>query len=218
MSAVPPPNLADILEISSARHSHLCPRQVLGARMALASAATLGLELPRRDKRLLVIAETDGCFIDGLEAAAGVSPGHRTLRIEDYGKVAAVFVDTGSGLALRLAPRADVRELARAYAPDEPRHYFAQLRGYQLMPDERLFSITPVSLAVPAEQIISRPGVRTSCCLCGEEIINEREIIHQGQAYCRACFGLGYYREQSKIIPAGLLSMPAGMNRATVNE
>ena len=75
-----------LLERTAARHSHLCPRQVLGVRMALAGAAALGLEIPRKDKRLLVIAETNGCFLDGLEIAAGVSPGRRTLRIEDYAR------------------------------------------------------------------------------------------------------------------------------------
>lgn len=190
------PDLEELLTLSSARHSHLCPRQVLGVRMALAGAAALDLDLPRQDKRLLVIAETDGCFVDGLEVAAGISAGHRTLRIEDYGKVAAAFIDTKTGKTLRLAPKLDVRELARAFAPDEPRHYFSQLKGYQIMPDEALFSITPVLLAASIEQLVSRPGVRVNCCACGEEIINEREIVYQGKAYCRSCLGKGYYQTE----------------------
>lgn len=197
--------ISELLAQSSARHSHLCPRQVLGVRMALAGAKSLNLELPRQDKRLLVIAETDGCFIDGLEVAAGVSPGHRTLRIEDFGKVAATFVDTKTGHTLRLAPKPDVRELARVYAPGEARHYFAQLKGYQVMPDEALFSISPVTLKTPIEQIISRPGVRVNCCVCGEEIINEREIVFQGSNYCRTCHGQGYYHENEVIFPMNLI-------------
>lgn len=198
------PDLCELLALSSARHSHLCPRQVLGVRMALAGAAALGLALPRADKRLLVIAETDGCFFDGLEVAAGVTPGHRTLRVEDYGKVAATFVDVQAGSALRLAPRPDVRQAAQEYAPHEPRHYFAQLLGYQAMPDERLFSLTPVRLTPPVEQIVSRPGVRVTCAACGEEIINEREIVLDGLPYCRACLGQGYYQPHGLPLPAAL--------------
>src|SRR5512142_3210454 len=112
-------DISALLALSNARHSHLCPRQVLGVRMALAGAAALGLDLPRADKRLLVIAETDGCFVDGLEVAAGVSPGHRTLRIEDYGKIGATFVKVATGDAVRLAPRLDVRARAQDYALDE---------------------------------------------------------------------------------------------------
>jgi formylmethanofuran dehydrogenase subunit E len=205
------PDLSALLTLSSTRHSHLCPRQVLGVRMALAGAAALDLDLPRQDKRMLVIAETDGCFVDGLEVTAGISAGHRTLRIEDYGKVAATFIDTQTRKTLRLAPKLGVRELARSFAPDEPRHYFAQLKGYQVMPDDALFSITSVTLTVPIEQIVSRPDVRVNCCACGEEIINEREIAYQGKAFCRSCLGRGYYQMESveTLIAAGDLFPPA---------
>src|SRR5512137_1042207 len=137
-------DLQPLLSELSARHAHLCPRQILGLRIGLAGAARLGLALPRRDKTLMVIAESDGCFADGLEVAAGVSIGHRTLRVEDYGKVAATFVNAQTGAALRLAPRPDVRQAAFAYAPGETRRYYAQLEGYQRMPDEELLSVRPV--------------------------------------------------------------------------
>jgi len=195
------PDIQALLEISSARHSHLCPRQVLGVRMALAGAAALGMDVPRKDKKLLVIAETDGCFIDGVEVAAGVAVGRRTLRVEDYGKVAATFINVKSGAAIRLAPRGDVRERARMYAPEEARHYFAQLVGYQRMPDGELFSFTRVVLKQTLEEIISRPGVRVNCIVCGEEIMNEREVVLDGQNYCRACFGQGYYLEDREALP-----------------
>jgi formylmethanofuran dehydrogenase subunit E len=193
-------DLQAILAESSARHSHLCPRQVLGARIGIAGAAALGLEIPRNDKRLLVIVETDGCFADGVEVATGCTMGHRTLRMEDYGKIAATFVDVKTDRAVRVAPRLDVRERAYAYAPEERRHYFAQLQGYQIMPDEELLFIQEVALKTPAAEIVSRPVVRTNCDRCGEEIINEREVRRDGQVLCRACAEGGYYElmEQDK--------------------
>ena len=191
--------LDNLLKITAARHSHLCPRQVLGVRMALAGASALGMEIPRKDKNMLIIAETDGCFVDGLEVAGGVSPGRRTLRIEDYGKIGATFINVKDGKVLRLAPRLDIRERARAYAPDEPRHYFAQLCGYQLMPDDELFYINPVTLSPSIEQIVSRAGLRVNCASCGEEIMNEREIKYQGLNYCRSCFGAGYYGKEAVV-------------------
>ena len=186
--------LQTILEISTARHSHLCPRQILGARIGLAGGAALGLDLPRSDKRLLIILETDGCFADGVEVATGCTVGHRTLRVEDYGKIAATFIDVKSGAAVRIAPRLDVRERAYAYAPAEPRHYFAQLHAYQIMPDAELLTMQPVTLTTPIEAIVSRPGVRVNCDQCGEEIINEREVVNGSLRLCRACAGQGYYR------------------------
>ncbi|MEZ4727486.1 MAG: FmdE family protein [Caldilineaceae bacterium] len=189
-------DLQAILQRSSARHKHLCPRQVLGARMGLAGAAALGLNLPRTDKRLLVIVETDGCFADGVEVATGCTMGHRTLRLEDYGKIAATLIDVKQGGAVRVAPQIDVRERAYAYASEEPRHYFAQLQAYQVMPESELLTIQPVTLTTPVATIVSRPGVRVNCDQCGEEIINEREVQVAGQLLCRACAGRSYYQTQ----------------------
>ncbi len=189
------PELDPMLKKSAARHSHLCPRQVLGVRMGLAGAQALGLDVPRRDKQLLVIVETDGCFVDGIEAATGCSVGHRTLRVEDYGKVAAAFVAVRTGQAVRLAPRVDIREAARRYAPGQRRRYYAQLEGYQAMPTAELFTVEPVRLKTPVQVLVSRPGVRTECERCGEEIINEREQSIAGETLCLACTGASYYEE-----------------------
>lgn len=185
--------LQEILAISSARHSHLCPRQVLGARLGLAGAAALRLDLPRTDKELLTIVETDGCFADGVEVATGCTVGHRTLRVEDYGKIGATLIHVPTERAVRVAPRLDVREQAYTYAPGERRHYFAQLQAYQIMPDAALLTVQWVRLTTPVAQIVSRPIVRTNCQRCGEEIINEREVQREAQILCRSCAGGSYY-------------------------
>lgn len=192
-------DLQSLLTASASLHSHLCPRQVLGVRLALAGGRALGLDLPRKDKRLLVIAEMDGCFTDGVMVAAGVSVGRRTLRVEDYGKVAATFVDTETGAAFRIAPQPDIRQKARLYAPEERKHYFAMLTGYERMPDEALLTVRPVELTTPLKDILSRPGLRACCDLCGEEIVNEREVHRHGQVLCRACAGPVYYRYQEGL-------------------
>ncbi|MFZ5912358.1 MAG: FmdE family protein [Chloroflexota bacterium] len=186
-------DIRPLLETSSRDHSHLCPRQILGVRIGLAGMSTLGFDAPPTGKRILVIAETDGCFVDGVSAATNCTVGHRTLRVEDYGKVAATFVDTHSGRAVRVAPALDVRQKAYAYAPDEPRHYFAQMIAYQVMPNDEMLTITEVTLHTPIEDIVSRPGLRVNCDACGEEIMNEREIKQGELTLCRPCARGGYY-------------------------
>jgi formylmethanofuran dehydrogenase subunit E len=186
--------LTDYLEKSSRDHSHLCPRQILGVRMGLCGINALGLPANQGSKRLLVITETDGCFADGLTAATDCTVGHRTLRVEDYGKAAATFVDTHTGLAVRVSPVLDIRELAHHYTQNEPRHYFAQMQAYQVMPDEEMFTVTKVHLAASIAEIVSRPGMRVNCDVCGEEIMNEREINRDGLTLCRACAEAPYYR------------------------
>jgi formylmethanofuran dehydrogenase subunit E len=184
-----------LLEKSASQHSHLCPRQILGVRIGLTGIASLGLEDERPGtKRLLVILESDGCFADGVISATDCTVGHRTLRVEDYGKVAATFVDTKTGRTVRVAPTLDVRQQACSCAPEESRHYFAQMQAYQTMPVEKLLTITEIKLVIPIEQIVSRPGLRTECTVCGEEIMNEREIIVDGLPLCRACAGHSYYQ------------------------
>ncbi|MCB8983331.1 MAG: TraR/DksA C4-type zinc finger protein [Ardenticatenaceae bacterium] len=192
-------DLQEILDLSSSWHRHLCPRQVLGARMGLAGAAALGLAVPQRDKRLMAIVETDGCFASGVEAATGCSMRHRTMRLEDYGKIAVTFVDVKTGTAVRLAPQPDVREKALAFAPEEKKHYFAQLVGYQRMPDAELLTIRPVRLRMPVEKIVSRPVVRVNCAICGEEIINEREVVRDGQIFCQGCAHSAYYETDTLL-------------------
>lgn len=209
--------LQQILAISSARHQHLCPRQILGARIGLAGGAALGLALPRADKRLLIILETDGCFANGVEAATGCTVGHRTLRVADYGKVAATLIDTKTEQAIRIAPQLNVREKAYLYAPHEPRHYFAQLQAYQTMPDAALLTIQAVTLTTPVKAIVSRAGVRVNCAVCGEEIINERELLVGGRPLCQSCAGSGYYQVTAlETVPIARtpydLSLPAHHN------
>jgi formylmethanofuran dehydrogenase subunit E len=62
--------------------------------MGLHAGQLLQLDLPRTDKRLFVLVETDGCLTDGVAVATGCWFGRRTLRLVDQGKVAATFVDT----------------------------------------------------------------------------------------------------------------------------
>lgn len=195
-------DLEALLEISSRNHDHLCPRQILGARIGLAGLSALGFPEPPGRKRLLVILETDGCFADGMMAATDCSVGHRTLRVEDYGKTAATFVDTQTGLAVRVAPAVDARAQACDCVPEEARHYFAQMQAYRTIPDEKLLTVTEVQLTTPVEQIVSSPGIRTNCAICGEEIINEREIEQEGTVLCRACAGTAYYLQRVSLSSA----------------
>lgn len=178
-------------------HRHLCPRQVLGVRMGLFSGEYLGLELPRKDKRLFVFVETDGCGLDGIAVATGTNPGRRTMTVKDYGKVAATFVDTKQGDAVRIVPRAGVRTAARNYAPEARNRWTAQLEGYQLMPPHELLLAEPVQLAIDLERLISRAGVRVNCEICGEEILNEREVLRAGSVLCRPCAGDSYFERIS---------------------
>jgi formylmethanofuran dehydrogenase subunit E len=182
-----------IFQESSRRHKHLCPRQVLGVRMSLLAGELLHLELPCVDKPLLVIAETDGCAIDGIIAATGCHIGSRTLRIYEFGKVAATFIDTYTEEVIRIAPSRECRSLALHHAPNARNHWEAMLLGYQVMPVEDLFCVQYVKLNCSLAELISKPSKKAQCEICNEEIINGREVIRDGSILCRSCAGESYY-------------------------
>ncbi len=185
--------LGDILNESSARHKHICPRQVLGARMTLYAAELLQLDLPRADKRLLIIAETDGCTVDGIIAASGCHIGSRTLRILDFGKVAATFTDIHTETSLRITPSRASRSLALEYVPAALNNWTAMLHAYQIIPAQELFAYQHVELMPSLDEIISKPNRKTICEKCGEEIINGREVLNNNIILCRTCAGESYY-------------------------
>lgn len=187
------PELEELLEASAAHHKHLCPRQVLGVRMGLLGSKRLGLEVPREDKRLIVFMETDGCAADGVSVSTGSWVGRRTMRIVDFGKVAATLVDSESGRAYRVYPHPRSRARAADAVPHARSRWHGQLKAYQVLPDDELLCVQAVVLDVDLDVIISRAGVRTVCDNCGEEIINEREVLAGDRTLCRGCTGESYY-------------------------
>lgn len=186
-------SLESILQESAKRHKHLCPRQVLGARMALFASELLGLELPCGNKHMLVTAETDGCTVDGLISATGCRAGSRTLRILDFGKVAATFTNICAGKSIRVTPRREARSIVWDYVPAARNKWEAMLFGYQIMPARELFTVQHVELNESLARIISQPGRKMVCKVCEEEIINGREVMNNNLVLCRSCAGERYY-------------------------
>ena len=196
------PHLQPVLETSAQFHHHLCPRQVLGVRIGLAGLRELGFTVPVRQKKLLVMVETDGCFVSGVQAATGCSVNRRTLRVVDIGRIGVTFVNVRTEEAVRIAPRTDVRQRSARFVPpvtDNRRgRYIAMLEAYQVMPDDEVMTVERVKLSRPVREIVSRPFIRVDCSVCGEEIINEREVMIDGRPVCLPCAGQGYYQVESK--------------------
>ena len=201
--------LTDLLSASAEKHHHLCPRQVLGVRMGLLAGRRLGLSLPQSDKRLVTLVETDGCVVSGLSVATGCWVGRRTLRVIDFGKVAATFIDTHTEQAVRIAPQATSRQSAKEYAPADVSRWESYLIGYQLVPDEKLFEVQVVRLRFSLAKLLSKEGYRVNCEACGEEIFNQREVQHEGSILCRACAGEAYYHlPEASVLPIDTGSWP----------
>jgi formylmethanofuran dehydrogenase subunit E len=180
-------SLEELLQESSAIHRHQCAGQVLGVRMATAGCREVGIDEPKSCKKLVVYVEMDRCATDAVQAVTGCSLGKRTLKFLDYGKMAATFVNTEARQAVRVLARDEARALAPRYAPDAANPREAQKQAYRIMPEETLFSIQPVSLQVPEQEMPGYRSARTQCETCGEGINFHREVAIGGRILCIPC-------------------------------
>ena len=172
---------------------HACAGLVLGARLALHGAALLGIDVPDRSKRLVVVLETDRCAADAVQAVTGCRPGRRTLRFLDYGKLAATFLDTTTGKAVRVAARPDLRSRATAGAHDGEDRHDAQRRAYATWAPGDLFTAIAVDADIDQFDRPGPPARRTSCGQCGEEVSDGREILTDAGIRCRPCAGPDHF-------------------------
>ena len=182
--------LESMLDRATAAAGHLCPGQVLGARMTVRGLRELDVPVPPPPKRLMAFIETDGCVAEAVAAISGCSLGSRTLRHLDYGKTAVTLLDLTTGRAVRVKARDDARELAALFRPGEDAHA-AQAEAYRQMPDEALLTVQPVRLR--QEDLPRRPRARRDCAGCGEQVSAGREVLLGGRALCQACAAGAYY-------------------------
>lgn len=167
---------------------HVCAGLVLGTRLALYAGELLGVGLPDRGKRLVVEVEIDRCAADAVQAVTGCRPGKRTLRFADYGKLAATFWDLGSGRAVRVAARGDLRDRVGAYGADR---HARQSAAYLAWPAEELFTVREVERPLGSLDLPGRPVRRVACVACGEEVADGRDVATELGPCCRPCAGMG---------------------------
>jgi formylmethanofuran dehydrogenase subunit E len=184
-----------LLERSASLHGHLCPGQVLGVRMSMLGLRSIGIGDPLGNDRksIIVFVEMDRCATDAVQSVTGCSLGHRTMKFLDYGKMAATFVNIKTGKAVRVLAKEEARESARIYCPGIEDKYSAQLEAYKVMPDDELFYVMEVDVALKPEDMPGRPLRRVRCSSCGEYVQDMREVKSDGKNFCKACAGTPYY-------------------------
>ena len=190
------PPLKDLLGECEALHGHICPGQVLGARMGVLGCRLIGIEDPRGvdRKKLIVWVEIDRCMTDALSAVTGVRLGRRSLKYFDYGKVAATFLNTETGRAVRIAALDSSRALADARYASLKGKKERQMAAYTEASEEELFKTVEVTVDFKETDAPGRPKVRLTCAVCLEGVNDGRELYGEGgEVLCRPCAGGGYY-------------------------
>jgi formylmethanofuran dehydrogenase subunit E len=196
-------SLDTLLHEAELAHGHLCAGQILGVRMAMLALHRLGIQDPRLRtlpdgslnpdrKRLVVFVEIDRCATDAISVVTAARVGKRALKLRDFGKMAATFVDLNARLeednykGLRLVALETSKTLAADLYPALEKNA-QQMSAYRELPDADLFSETWVRVPLPASEFPGYKGTRVACALCGEGINFDRFVDRDGQRLCLAC-------------------------------
>ena len=185
-------DLVKCLEDAKQFHGDLCAGITLGTRMSILGLKAIGIEDPKgKDrKNIIVFAETDRCVTDALLATTGCHPGKRTMKIFDYGKMAATFVNlkTGKAVRINIKNKDGNKKLIREEIEQNP-----HTDEYTLMPAEDLFNIVEVSVNLKPEDLPGKPLYIVTCSSCGERIMDAREVVDGCKIFCRPCASDNFY-------------------------
>jgi formylmethanofuran dehydrogenase subunit E len=185
----------EYLELAAVAHGHLCAGQVLGVRMAMLGLREIGITDPIAErKRIVTYVEIDRCLTDAVALVANCRLGKRALKVRDWGKVAATFIDLQTGRALRIAAKESSKRAAKEMFPDMPKDA-GQQKAYAQLSDEILFDRKWVRVEVRPEDLPGFKGPRVVCDECGEGINFRREVLQSGRTLCRSCAGESYFAE-----------------------
>ena len=192
----------NLLTGSAKAHGHLCPGQVVGVRMAMLGCQLIGLENSRtlpQIKKLIVYVEMDRCASDAVMAVTGCRVGKRTVKIMDYGIMAATFVNLETGKAVRVRARESSRGLASRYAPYITEKYDQQREAYKVMPLSEMFEVSKVHVEIKESDMPGPAGYKTTCEECGIVIRDAKEVFVDEKVLCHYCAGAAYYKKIESI-------------------
>lgn len=179
--------------------------------MAMLALDRLGIQEPRlrylpdgslnpARKRLVTFVEIDRCATDAIGVVTGCRVGKRALKLRDFGKMAATFVDleqktgTDTYKGLRVVALESSKERARELYPELEKNA-QQMHAYREMLDSDLFRAEWVSVKLPESEFPGYKGVRTVCAQCGEGVNFDRYVDEGGKRLCLSCAdpALRYY-------------------------
>jgi formylmethanofuran dehydrogenase subunit E len=169
------------------------PGIILAIRMCVLGMCLLEIDDPSAyHKKLIAIVETDRCLPDAVKLVTGCRLANRTLKLKDWGKMAASFLDLTSGRAFRVAAREHIEPDALREFKELPRDE-ALSQAYTAFTDRKLFESQPILVNLLPEDVPGYHAKRVLCERCGEGIGFSREVRMDGLTLCRACAGEAYW-------------------------
>jgi formylmethanofuran dehydrogenase subunit E len=143
-------------------------------------------------KRLVTFVEIDRCATDAIGVVTGCRVGKRALKLRDFGKMAATFIDLNAKLdgddykGLRIVALESSKARAKELYPELEKNP-QQMKAYRELPDADLFQEEWVRVPLPPSEFPGYKGERLACARCGEGVNFDRFIEREGQRLCLAC-------------------------------
>jgi formylmethanofuran dehydrogenase subunit E len=190
-----------LLDKATAFHGHLCTGQIVGVRIAMLGLRELGLfdPLGADRKKIIVFVEVARCAADAIMTVTGCRVGKRSFKIVNNGKMAATFFNMVTGQAVRVGLQVDIAATITKRYPGQDEKA-AEKKAYMEMADDELFSLQNVKISLKDENTPGTPVTRARCTLCGETILDKRDVQQEDRIFCRPCAtGQSYYILDSAV-------------------
>jgi formylmethanofuran dehydrogenase subunit E len=185
------PAWLEYLDKAAKYHGHICGGQILGIRMTLLGLKLLGLSPEPQEglRDLAIFLESDRCVADAAYVVTGITLGRRRIKLANYGKTAMSFLSLKTGEAYRISvvdherPAKDQDLVAFWAAKDDKDIFRVQKARIDLAPGEE-----------------PGPPSRVAVCQkCGDEVMDHKDVLVDGQTLCRACAEGPYYQDLGEI-------------------
>ena len=177
------------LQKAIAYHGHLCLGQVLGVHLAEKGMDVIGTT---NSKNMIVYVENDRCIADAIQILTGTRLGRRSMKLVNYGKMAATFINTDTGAAYRIWVSGKINEMIGKISSDREEKE-RQYKRVLLSNSDDVVSVQKVSVDIPPEEMPGKPKRTVSCVLCGEKIMDSKDISSEKGPLCLACAKGPYY-------------------------
>ena len=142
---------------------------------------------------MIVYVENDRCIADAIQILTGTRLGRRSMKLVNYGKMAATFINTETGNAYRIWVSGKINEMIGKMNLDpkeKERQFEIVLRSHS----EDVVSAQRVTIHIPPEELPGKPKRTVMCVKCREKVMDNKDIMAKGGPICLACAKGPYYR------------------------
>lgn len=170
-------------------HGHLCLGQVLGILLAERGMDAIGTS---NHKKMIVYVENDRCIADAIQISTGTRLGRRSMKLVNYGKMAATFINTKTDIAFRVWVSGKINHMIGKISSDthkKAKQYDMLLRAHS----EDVVSGQRVNVKIPSEEMPGKPKITVKCKICSEKVMDGRHVTVDTEPQCIACARGPYY-------------------------